>query len=94
MDGKVPDSVKSERFARLIELQNRISYEKNQELVGKTVTVLCDGESKNDPSMLEGRTEQDKIVIFEGDPSLKGKNVTLEIVKGDTFNLYGKIIEK
>ena len=94
MDGKVPDDVKSERFARLIELQNRISYEKNQELVGKSVTVLCDGESKNDPSMLEGRTEQDKIVIFEGDPSLKGKNVTLEIVKGDTFNLYGKIIEK
>ena len=94
MENKIPDDVKSERFNRLIELQNRISLEKNQELVGKKVKVLCDGKSKNDNAMLEGRTEQDKIVIFEGDISLEGKEIELEIVRADTFNLYGKIIEK
>ena len=92
MDCQVPEEVKSERFARLIALQNKISNEINQKLVGKTVTVLCDGQSKTDDKLLEGRTEQDKIVIFEGDREFSGKLVKLEIVRADTFNLYGKII--
>lgn len=92
MDDQVPDSVKNERYARLTELQNIISNRKNQELVGKTLRVLCDGASKTDLSVLEGRTEQDKIVIFSGDKSLGGKFVDLEITRADTFNLYGKII--
>ena len=92
MENQVPESVKSERFARLVALQNRISNEINQELIGKTVRVLCDGRSRTDESVLEGRTEQDKIVIFEGDEKLFGQFVNLSITKADTFNLYGKII--
>ncbi len=91
MEDQISPDVKNERFARLLEVQNEISHEKNAVLVGKTVRVLCDGVSKNDPSMLEGRTEQDKIVIFEGDPALAGTFVELEITRADTFNLYGKI---
>ncbi len=94
MPDQIPDEVKNERFSRLVELQNEISLEKNQALLGKTLTVLCDGVSKNDPSMLEGRTEQDKIVIFKGDPSLCGKLVELTVTRTETFNLYGEIKNK
>jgi len=91
MEDQIPPEVKNERFARLLEVQNEISHEKNAALVGKTVRVLCDGVSKNDSGMLEGRTEQDKIVIFEGDAALEGTFVELEITRADTFNLYGII---
>ncbi len=94
MVDQVPPEVKNERFSRLLEVQNEISNKKNQVLVGKTVRVLCDGASKNNAGVLEGRTEQDKIVIFEGNAELCGKFVDLEITRADTFNLYGKIINK
>lgn len=91
MKDQIPDSLKSERFARLIEVQNEISLSKNRELLGKTVRVLCDGASKNDPTACEGRTEQDKIVIFKGNASI-GDYVELRITQADTFNLYGEIV--
>ena len=91
MEDQVPDSVKNERFARLIALQNEITLEKNRELVGKVFRVLCDGPSKNNEKCLEGRTEHDRIVIFEGEGIGAGEFVELEITRADTFNLYGKI---
>ena len=91
MPDQVSDSVKNERFARLIELQNEITLKKNQALVGKTVRVLCDGVSKNNENCLEGRTEGDRIVIFEGESTLAGSFVNVEITRADTFNLSGKI---
>ncbi len=94
MEDQVPDSVKNERFARLIALQNEITLEKNRELVGKCFRVMCDGASKNNASCLEGRTEHDRIVIFEGEGISAGDFVELEITRADTFNLYGKIKNK
>ena len=91
MPDQIPDAVKNERFSRFVALQNEISLEKNQALLGKTLRVLCDGVSKNDPDMLEGRTEQDKIVIFKGDASMAGQFVELTVTRVETFNLYGEI---
>ena len=91
MEDQVPDAVKNERFSRLLALQNEISLEKNRELVGKSFRVLCDGQSKNNEKCLEGRTEHDRIVIFEGEGISAGDFVELEITRADTFNLYGKI---
>ena len=91
MPDQIPDAVKNERFSRLVALQNEISLKKNQALLGKTLRVLCDGVSKNDPDMLEGRTEQDKIVIFKGDASMAGQFVELIVTRVETFNLYGEI---
>ncbi len=92
MEDQIPKEIQNQRFARLLELQNEISKEKNDVLVGKRVRVLCDGISKNDPSFLEGRTEQDKIVIFKGGEELEGKFIDLLVTRADTFNLYGEII--
>jgi tRNA-2-methylthio-N6-dimethylallyladenosine synthase len=61
---------------------------------GKVLRVLCDGISKNNEDVYSGRTEGGKIVFFEGQPTDKGKFLKIEIERGDTFALYGKITER
>ena len=92
MDCQIPDDVKGERFNRLLELQNSIALEKNKPLEGKIIKVLCDGPSKNDESVYSGRSEGNKIVLFDGEESDIGKFVELKIVRAETFALYGEKI--
>ncbi len=63
--GEVPKEIVQERFDRLCELQERISLEKNQELVGKSVEVLVEGRGRK--GKLQGRTRTNKLIHFEGD---------------------------
>ena len=94
IEAQVAPEVKSARFDRLLALQNAISLEKNQPLAGATLRVLCDGVSKNNDAVYQGRTEGGKIVFFDGSPELEGRFLTIHIDKADTFALYGKITEK
>jgi tRNA-2-methylthio-N6-dimethylallyladenosine synthase len=87
---QIPDKVKSERFERMLEVQNEICYELNKKLEGKTVRVLCDGKSKNKNEAIGGRTEGGKIVFFDGDESMTGKFVNVKIERAETFALHGK----
>lgn len=91
MEDQISDKVKGERFARLLDVQEKIAEEHNRALVGKTMRVLCEGESKNNKDKLTGRTEGNKIVLFDGDISNTGKFVDIEITDGAAFALYGKI---
>ena len=94
MDCQIPQEIKSERFERLLSQQNEISLNSNKTFEGKTVRVLCDGTSKNNENVYSGRTEGGKIVLFDGDPDCTGRFLDIEIEKGDTFALYGKIVKK
>ncbi len=89
---QIPENIKSERFARLLEVQNEISLSKNLPLVGKTLRVLCDGVSKNNDELLSGRTEGNKIVFFGGDSSDEGKYLNIKIDRAEAFALYGEKI--
>ena len=73
-------------------LQNEIAYEINQKHLGETIRVLCDGESKNNPDVLCGRTEGNKIVLFNGSLDNTGKYVNVRITKCETFALIGEIV--
>ena len=66
-DDFVPQEVIQERFARLVETQNRISQALNSEIVGSTVEVLSEGPSKKDPAFATTRTRTGKVVHVEGD---------------------------
>lgn len=90
MEEQIDDKIKSERFDRLLALQNEISYEKNQPLKGNVLRVLCDGRSKNNDGVFSGRSEGNKIVLFEGDDQDTGKFLDLKITRADTFALYGE----
>ena len=89
---QIEQSVKQERFDRMLALQNSISLENNKKTEGKTLRVLCEGESKNNTDTYFGRTEGGKIVFFKPCPESIGKFVDVNIERGDTFALYGKII--
>src|SRR5690606_20593200 len=72
MEDNVPLEVKKDRLRRLNELVGELSLRNNQELHGKTVEVLVEGPSKNNPDMLSGRTRTNKLVHFRGSDSLTG----------------------
>ena len=87
---QVPQTIKSERFDRLLALQNTIATEQNQPLLHQTLRVLCDGVSKNNPAFYAGRTEGNKIAFFEGEPEDTGKFVEFVVERADAFALYGR----
>ena len=89
MDCQIPDNIKGERMNRLLETQNEIALEKNKPLEGKILKVLCDGRSKNNESVFQGRTEGNKIVLFDADESDVGKFIQIKITRAETFALYG-----
>ena len=61
----VPEEVKIRRLNELIALQNEISAERNAAQVGKVVEVLAEGTSKRSRDQLFGRTEQNRVVVFD-----------------------------
>ena len=92
MAEQIPQVVKTERFERLLALQNEISLASNKPLENTDVRVLCDGPSKNNSGVYSGRTEGGKIVFFDGTEEDIGKFLEINIKRADTFALYGDIV--
>ncbi|KUO52234.1 MAG: tRNA-2-methylthio-N(6)-dimethylallyladenosine synthase MiaB [Desulfitibacter sp. BRH_c19] len=93
MESQISDTEKKARLHRLMELQNKISIQKNLELIGKDFEVLVESVSRTDSSRLTGRTRTNKVVNFTGDKTLIGKFINVKIIKAQTWNLIGEIIE-
>ncbi|MGX5694980.1 tRNA (N6-isopentenyl adenosine(37)-C2)-methylthiotransferase MiaB [Agromyces soli] len=94
MEEQVPKAVVQERYDRLIALQERISLEENQKLVGRTVELLvATGEGKKDAEThrLSGRAEDSRLVHFEvpagSETPRPGDVVTVEITQAAPFHL-------
>jgi len=70
MDEQVPKAVVQERYERLVALQDRISWEENQKLIGSEVQVLvgAEGSKDADTHRLSGRAEDSRLVHFEVPP--------------------------
>ena len=70
MDEQVPKAVVQERYERLVALQDRISWEENQKLIGTEVQVLVGAEGSKDADTLRlsGRAEDSRLVHFEVPP--------------------------
>jgi len=65
-DALVPHEVARERMRQLVEVVERRALQRHQERVGRVEEVLVDGPSKKDPSVLAGRTRQNKLTHFAG----------------------------
>lgn len=89
---QIPEDVKSARFARMLAVQNTISNEKNQTLIGKTETVLVEGRSKTDKTRLTGRNEHNRLIHFTGDDSLIGTFVKVKITAAETYSVSGELV--
>lgn len=66
-DAQVPAEVVADRYARLVALQEQISWNRNQALLGTTLEVLAEGPSRKDPGVLTTRTRSNKIVHVRTD---------------------------
>ncbi len=93
MPNQIPEEVKKERFARMLETQNAISNGKNNVYLGSVQKVLVEGRSKTDQSKLTGRNEKNRLVHFSGDDSLVGNWANVKITEAETFSLSGELVK-
>ncbi len=63
-EGQVSEEDKKDRLHRLFELTEQISRELNEQLIGSTVSILVDGDSRRDPADWQGRGEDNRVVNF------------------------------
>jgi tRNA-2-methylthio-N6-dimethylallyladenosine synthase len=66
MPDQVPDAVKADRNARLLEVTQRVGAARSRLLAGRTMEVLVDGTSRKSPGELSGRTRCNRVVNFDG----------------------------
>lgn len=89
MEDVVPEDVKADRMRRLLDLQTEIANGLNSKCLGKTYRVICQGQSKNNAGMLEGRTEGNKILLFASDTAREGDYVNVKVTEAHAYALYG-----
>ena len=92
MENQIPEDIKHERFDRLKKLVESQIEENNKKYVGTIQKVLVEGPSKNNKDMLTGRTDSNKVVIFDGDRNLINQMVSLKIVSEHMWYLKGEVI--
>lgn len=81
---------KSERFTRLVEMQNRISLEINQGLVGGRADAFVEALSKKDRFRLAARTHTNKLVHLDGPDELIGSTLSVLIREAFSWFLVGE----
>ena len=91
MEDQVPEDVKKARLQRLMEVQNEISLEINQSMLGKTLEVMVEGPSKNDENVWMGHTRSNKIVLFPHGQEKEGDFVQVKITSPQTWVLKGEV---
>ena len=92
MQNQVPEDIKHKRFDRLKELVESQIAKNNSKYVGTIQKVLVEGPSKNNPELLTGRTDSNKVVIFEGSKELIDTIIDLKIILEHMWYLKGQII--
>ena len=88
----VPEEVKLRRLNELIALQTEISAEQNRKDVGKEFDILVEGFSKRSREQLCGRTEQNKMVVFDKGGHHIGETVGVRITGSTSATLLGELI--
>ncbi len=96
LEDDVPEDVKIERANQIMEIQSQISWELNQEKIGKTFKVVIDRKEGN---YFIGRTEYDspdvdnEVLIDATKTYLKtGEFTTVKIIEAEDFDLYGEVV--
>ena len=90
MENQIPEEIKHKRFNRLKELVESQIEQNNKKYVGTIQKVLVEGPSKNNPELLTGRTDSNKVVIFKGEKELVNKVIDLKIISEHMWYLRGE----
>ena len=91
MVNQIPEEIKHKRFDRLKALYEEILVENNNKYIGTIHNILVEGFSKTNEKLLTGRTDTNKVVVWEGDNNLIGKVVPIKIVSEHMWYLKGEL---
>ncbi|HEX7644439.1 MAG TPA: tRNA (N6-isopentenyl adenosine(37)-C2)-methylthiotransferase MiaB [Burkholderiaceae bacterium] len=90
-----PHEIKLKRLMRLQAVINDNTKRYSDDMVGSVQRILVEGPSKKDPNELQGRTENNRVVNFDGGPNagrLIGQLLDLRITQSYAFSLRGELI--
>ncbi|GBD91793.1 (Dimethylallyl)adenosine tRNA methylthiotransferase MiaB [bacterium BMS3Abin04] len=89
MEDDVTEEEKARRLSKIIDLQQKISYKVNQEVIGNEEIVLVEGNSRKSNEFLAGRTDTNKVVIFPKTENVrKGDYVKVKISRATSATLF------
>ena len=88
----VPEETKILRLNELIALQNELSLTANQRCIGQEYDILIEGVSKRSREQLFGRTEQNKVVIFNRADHRVGETIRVRITEATSATLKGEVV--
>ena len=91
MDDPVSKKEKSRRFKELCDLQEQIAAKRTAKMKDKVYRVLVEGISKNDETLLSGRTDGNVIIEFSGDNSLIGRYVNVKVTQPLNWIVRGEL---
>jgi len=87
----VPETEKGKRLKEIIELQEKISADITRAMVGETLTVLVEGESRRAPENYHGKTDGFKTTVFPKQASQIGDIVNVRVNSATAHTLIGQI---
>jgi len=90
----VPEEVKKRRLSEIISQQMSIQHRRNHDEIGQRHVVLVEGTSKRSEQQLSGRTDTNKIAVFDRKEFEKGDYVEVEITRATSATLIAKPIAK
>lgn len=94
MNDDVPEETKVKRLNEIIELQQSVSSEVNKELIGTEEIVLVEGPSRKSDLQYAGRTDGNKVVVFDAQEKIKAGNyIKVKITNATSATLFGDVIE-
>ncbi len=92
-EDQVPEEIKHKRYDKLKELYESRVDENNEKYLNTIQSLLIEGKSKNNEQMLEGRTNTNKVVIFNPNEENKiGDIVSVKIIETHKWYLKGEIV--
>jgi len=93
-EDNVPEEIKKRRLTEIITQQMNIQEERNKQEAGNRHLVLVEGTSKRSDEQLSGRTDTNKMVVFDRKNFKKGDYVEVEITGCTSATLFGNAIRK
>ncbi|MBR4846403.1 MAG: tRNA (N6-isopentenyl adenosine(37)-C2)-methylthiotransferase MiaB, partial [Bacteroidaceae bacterium] len=90
----ISEEIKIRRLNEIIEVQNQLSAEANQRCIGKVYEVLVEGTSKRSREQLVGRTEQNRVVVFDRGTHRIGDFVNVRITEASSATLKGEEVKE
>lgn len=93
LEDNVPEELKISRLNEIIAVQNRLSVEANSRCIGNVYEVLVEGVSKRSREQLVGRTEQNRVVVFDRKNYKIGDYVNVKITAAGSATLKGESVE-